>query len=172
MKTVLAFAVAVIVPTSLMVAFYLYGQFSIFEANDPFIWVRTSKWFVMSFIVSGAYVVILGLPTYFVMRRLNAIRWWSTIIAGSVLGAVPMAILSWPLQYSGTGASAIIDGVETLVNGVPTTAGWLQYLLSLAYFGGFGAVSALAFWLVVRNVAQQGVPPDPHASASLRRGVG
>lgn len=153
MKTLLAFLVAILVPTSVMVAFYLFGQFTMFKANDPYIWVRTSKWFLICLMVSSAYVVVLGTPTYFVMRRLNAIRWWSKIIAGFVLGAVPMAIFSWPLQYSG--ASAMSDGVETLVNGVPTSAGWLQYLLSVACFGGLGAVSAFAFWLVVRDVAHK-----------------
>jgi hypothetical protein len=41
---------------------------------------------------------------------------------------------------------------DTLLNvdGVPTLAGWLEFLRILSMFGSLGAVGALVFWLTLR----------------------
>jgi len=41
--------------------------------------------------------------------------------------------------------STSIDGVRTIVNGVPTLAGWMQYLESVSFFGACGAAAAATF---------------------------
>jgi hypothetical protein len=114
----------------------------------------------MCLAVSAAYVVILGVPAYVLLRKLNAIRWWSTTAVGFILGAIPLAILTWPLRYSELRGSASVNGVQTMVDGIPTAAGWLQYMASVSFFGLCGAVSALAFWVVSRNEAQQRAAGD------------
>lgn len=40
--------------------------------------------------------------------------------------------------------------VQTVVDGVPTLAGWLSYANAVAGMGAFGTVGGLAFWVVWR----------------------
>ena len=150
MKTTLAFLAAILVPVGLMTGWYLWDQFATFKPNDPYIWVRTRNFFCLCALISAAYVLVLGIPTYVLLRWRNAVRWWSTIASGFALGAFPVALLSWPLRFS-RGASATIDGIPTLVNGIPTFAGWLQYLELVAFMGACGVASAAAFWLIARR---------------------
>jgi hypothetical protein len=150
MKITLAFLAAILVPVGLMAGWYLWGQFATFKPDDPYIWVRTGHFLILCALISAAFVLVLGIPAYLLLRWRNAVRWWSTIASGFVLGAVPVAVCSWPLRFS-QGASASVDGVPTLVNGIPTFAGWLQYLESVIFFGACGAAAATAFWLIARS---------------------
>ena len=150
MKTTLAFLAAILVPVGLMTVWYLWDQFATFKPNDPYIWVRTGNFLSLCALITAVYVLVLGIPAYLLLRWRNAVRWWSTIASGFVLGAFPVAMFSWPLRFS-RGASATIDGVLTLVNGIPTFAGWLQYLELVAFMGACGAASAAAFWLIARR---------------------
>lgn len=151
MRITFAFLAAILLPTCLMVAWYLYGQFAMFKPDDPYIWVRTKGFLSICFVISAAYVIVLGIPAYALLRWRNAVRWWSTIGAGFILGAIPFALYTWPLRYSNLHTSATFDGVQTMVNGSPTMAGWLQYLEALSFMGACGAVGALAFWVVARK---------------------
>lgn len=150
MKITLAFFAAISVPTCFLAAWYLWSQFATFAPNDPYIWVRTCRFIALCALIAAAHVIVLGIPAYAILRWRNAVRWWSTVASGFILGALPVATVSWPLG-SPPGASASIDGVSTLVDGVPTLAGWLQYLESVAFFGVCGAAAATAFWLVARS---------------------
>ena len=150
MKITLAFLAAILVPVCLMAGWYLWGQFATFKPDDPYIWIRTGHFLILCALISAAFVLVLGIPAYLLLRWRNAVRWWSTIASGFVLGAVPIAVFSWPLRFS-QGASASVDGVPTLVNGIPTFAGWLQYLESVAFFGACGAVAGTTFWLISRS---------------------
>lgn len=151
MKIALSFLAAILLPAFLMTAWYLYGQFSFFEADDPYIWVRTRGFMFMCLLVATAYVLLLGAPTFLLLRKLNAVRSWSTVGAGFILGAIPVAIWAWPLRYSSARISSSSNGISTLIDGVPTMEGWLQYLYGVSFFGACGAVGALAFWLVWRK---------------------
>jgi hypothetical protein len=148
MRLIIAFVAAVLAPTIALVLWYLYGQFQVFDSGDPYIWVRTRGFFVICLLISLAHVVVLGIPTYLVLRWCDALRWWSTFLSGFVLGVIPFGVLSWPLRYASPGSSATVDGVETMVNGVPTTAGWLQYLGGVSFFGACGLFAAMVFWVV------------------------
>jgi len=151
MRIVLAVLAAIVAPAGIMIALYLYGQFTTFEAGDPYIWIRTRNFSIICLLVSTLYVVVLGLPAYLLLRWRHAIRWWSTLIAGFVLAAVPLAILVWPLRFAGPGSSASVNGVATMIDGVPTMAGWVQYLAGVGQMGALGVVGAFAFWLVQRR---------------------
>ncbi|MBU3069011.1 hypothetical protein KOI40_04215 [Aestuariicella sp. G3-2] len=148
MRLVLAFISAIALPTMIMTLWYLYGQFQTFEADDPYIWVRTKGALNLFAIVSGGFVLLLGLPTYLLMRLFKKINFRSTLTAGFVLGAIPMAIITWPLQYIGTKSSSTVNGVQTMIDGVPTLAGWYEYFEGVVFFGLFGFGAALVFWLV------------------------
>ncbi len=148
MRTVLAFIAAIALPTVIMVGWYLYGQFQVFEADDPYIWVRTRGFLGLTAVIVSGFVLVLGLPAYLLLRYLKLVRWWSTLSAGFILGALPMAIFTWPLKYSDMKSSSSVNGVQTMIDGVPTTAGWLQYVEGVLFFGAFGLVAAFVFWLV------------------------
>ena len=148
MKLIGAFLIATIVPAILITAYYLYGQFVIFEPDDPYIWVRTRKFLFSSMFVSGGFVFLLGVPAYFLLRWLKAITWWSTIGAGFLLGAIPAAIFTWPASNSNFSAS--VNGIPTVVKGVPTSEGWLQFLYGSFSIGLLGVAGAFGFWLIWR----------------------
>src|SRR5690606_5351122 len=98
----------------------------------------------------AAHVLVLGVPAYLLLRWRNWVRWWSTIASGFALAALPIALWSWPLRYPELKSSASVNGVQTMIDGVPTAAGWLQYVEGALFFGAFGALSGLAFWLALR----------------------
>lgn len=148
MRTVLAFIAAIALPTVIMVGWYLYGQFQVFEADDPYIWGRTRGFLGLTAVIVSGFVLVLGLPAYLLLRYLKLVRWWSTLSAGFILGALPMAIFTWPLKYSDMKSSSSVNGVQTMIDGVPTTAGWLQYVEGVLFFGAFGLAAAFVFWLV------------------------
>lgn len=163
-KTIIALLAAILLPACGMALWYLYEQFQVFAPDDPYIWVRTRSFFLMCLIASVAYVMALGLPAFLILKRFNAIRWWSTIGMGFLLGAIPFALFTWPLRYPELQTSASVGGVQTMINGIPTLAGWLQYLAGLSSLGACGAVGALAFWLVWRDKPQPTVQADGSAS--------
>ena len=156
MRITLAFLSAAALPALLMVLWYLFGQFQTFEADAPYIWVRTGNFALLCLFFSAAFVFLLGLPAYVVLRWLKLVRCWSTLTAGFILAAVPMAIFTWPLRYPELKTSASVNGVQTMINGVPTMADWFQFVQGVSFFGACGLVGALAFWLVAPNKFRQG----------------
>jgi hypothetical protein len=48
--------------------------------------------FVVTYLVAGAHVLVLGLPAFLLGQRLHAIRWWTCIVVGFVIGGLPIAI--------------------------------------------------------------------------------
>ncbi|MBB5208002.1 hypothetical protein [Chiayiivirga flava] len=165
MRLIIAFGAAVLAPTLALGAWYLYGQFATFESNDPYIWVRTRSFLSICLAISAAHVVVLGIPAYFLMRWRGLLRWWSALLAGFVLGALPAAVITWPLRYASPGSYASSNGVETMVNGVPTVAGWLQYMGGAASFGVCGLVAAAAFCAV------RGMSPNSSSKPTPLRGA-
>jgi hypothetical protein len=161
MRLIIAFAAAVLAPTCALAVWYLYGQFATFDADDPYIWTRTRGFIVICLAISAAHVVVLGIPAYLVLRWRGALRWWSTLLSGFVLGAVPAGVLSWPLRYSDLKSSATVNGVQTMVDGIPTMAGWLQYVGGVSFFGAFGALAAAAFWVVRGMSPNNSFKPKP-----------
>ena len=153
MKTALAFFAAALVPASVMTLWYLYGQFSIFPSDDPYIWVRTKGFVIICVAISALHVFLLGAPAYALLRWRKAVRWWSIIASGFILAATSIALWSWPLRYPELKTSASFNGVQTMIDGVPTAAGWLQYAQGVVFFGALGALSGLAFWLVSRGMS-------------------
>lgn len=116
----------------------------------------------IAFAITLGHSIILGLPLAFLYR---ARRWTrlSTVIAGAFLiGATPVGLVAWPISLSSR-TTASVDGVATIIDGVPTLAGWLGYLKLLGMFGGLGAVGGLVFWLTLR---WSGVPMMTDSNSS------
>ncbi len=110
----------------------------------------------ISFGIALAHAVLLGLPTFLVLRTKNWVNGISTPVAGFIIGAIPVGVLSWPMRYSDLKSNAWTgpERVQTMLDGVPTLAGWLQYLQGLLFFGAFGALGGIAFWATLRVAGQ------------------
>ncbi len=107
----------------------------------------------VSFSLSWQFRLVLWLPAHFLLKQIKRVTWCSTVVSGFLIAATPIAIFLWP--YGSPGSSASSNGVDTMINGVPTLAGWLDYLQAVIFFGGFGLASAFVFWLLSPNKPSQ-----------------
>jgi hypothetical protein len=109
-----------------------------------------------------AHVILLGIPAVLLLQRLHRISWVSSVLAGLMIGALPTAVWAWPLRHAERGVTASDwNGhalVATVVNGVPTWAGWMQYARLVALAGAFGAVGGVAFWWARRRLGRHAGP--------------
>src|SRR5690242_10553304 len=73
-------------------------------------------------VVAAAVVLVLGIPTFFMLRKFQREGWASLAIAGFVLGALPL-VFFWPSHLEGFSSGQNWHGnyVQTYVNGIPTT---------------------------------------------------
>ncbi len=150
MITLLALSTAAIAPAILITLIFLGAELLAPPNSDPYTWARTMSFMVACLSVSSLHVLLLGIPAFALLRWKNAVRWWSTIATGFFLAAVPIAVVTWPLQFAASTTHAAVNGTPTMVNGLPTVAGWVHYAQGPLLFGACGAVGALAFWLVWR----------------------
>jgi hypothetical protein len=110
---------------------------------------------LLAFVLASVWIVLLGLPTFFIFQHRCLVRWWSAAVSGFFLGAIPMALVSWPWRPGLDSGYSAWDGhkmVDYVVHGVPTNAGWVQYFLSSGSVGLMGAATAVMFWLVWRLI--------------------
>jgi hypothetical protein len=148
MRIPCAFLAATFVPALLMIGWYAYGFFAPPLEDDGYIWVRIGHFAIICIMTTTAYVLLLGVPAFLLLRWKHAIRWWSSAGAGLLLGALPLAIWAWPLRYSQPNSTAFYGGVQIVRNGVPTLAGWFQYASGVGFLGLLGAIGGISFWLV------------------------
>jgi len=146
--TLAATLAAAVVPTLILMA--LVGTI----ASDE---ITRDEWWIVAGLLFGialAHVVLLGLPAVLVLRRMRRYRIVPIAIAGALVGALPYAIFSFPTNDV-AGVDQFSDGVQTIANGVVTTAGWMQWLQEAAVFGALGFVGALAFYGLQRAIAEK-----------------
>lgn len=92
----------------------------------------------IALLIAGGHVLVLGLPTYFVMRSRYRVDWMHALIAGFLIGALPLA--AFQLLAS-------------------ATVGQLSFsLLLFLISGGCGLLGGVAFRAVV------GPPADPSSA--------
>lgn len=75
----------------------------------------------VGFVIAGIHVLLFGLPAYLLLRRRMRIDWAQAIIAGIIVGAVPLALWSWLRTGGGFGPSlavALISGVLGMLGGM------------------------------------------------------
>ena len=104
--------------------------------------------------VASAFVAVLGIPIFLILRWLHRARALSLSMSGFFAGAIPLAIYTWPVtsSYSGYSSGGNWYGryVEFFVNGNPTAYGWLNYAHGVAMFGLHGLIGGLMFFWVWR----------------------
>lgn len=120
------------------------------ENWTPFIGV-----IVIIFIVSSLHVIMLGVPAFIVGWYFKSIRWWTSIVASFIIGALPTAIFLWPLKYPQLQTtSSRWNGekmVQTMIGGDPTVTGWTDWVSAFVIMGLFGVSGGITFWLIWRQ---------------------
>jgi hypothetical protein len=116
---------------------------------DVYQWRTLGAIALATLAVAAAHVVLLGFPAFLLLKWKNLARGWTTTGAGLLLGALPMALFSWPGGCPGCSSSS--NGVQTMVDGAPTAAGWLSYAYGVGFFATLGAIGGVCFWLVWRR---------------------
>jgi hypothetical protein len=112
--------------------------------------------FAFTFAIALGHAVLFGLPLFLVFRSKGRINVISCVIFGFAIGAVPIGVLSWPTLHPEPHTLASVDDVPTIINGVITAAGWVNYVKPLIYFGSFGALGGFAFWVALISAGTVG----------------
>jgi hypothetical protein len=78
----------------------------------------------LAFIVAAFHVLLLAVPAYYLLRRKMPIDWAQSIIAGFVIGAVPLGVWAWLISSpyedisAGSLLVAVIPGVLGMLGGL------------------------------------------------------
>lgn len=113
----------------------------------------------LAFVIALIHSFVLGLPLFLILRV--KVKNWGTglsilvaLIAGFAIGAIPWGAFTWPLKISSfvmkTNTWIGPDHVQTVRDGIPTLAGWLEYIKGLSMFGAIGALGGFAFWVALK----------------------
>jgi hypothetical protein len=119
----------------------------------------------LTFIVALAHAIILGLPLFLALRSRFAVGIVTCALGGFGVGAIGIALLGLLGMFFGGSYNASSGGVPTIVNGVPTLAGLVEYAAGVGEMGLVGLAGGLAFWLAMRLSGQ--LTSQPSAEASL-----
>ena len=116
--------------------------------------------FPFALAITLGHAIILGLPAALLYRSRHWARLSAALVGGIMIGIIPGAIVLRPGGAPGTWAS--VGDVATIINGVPTTAAWMQYLEFLSLLGTCGAIGAAVFWSTLRVFGMLKLPdPEP-----------
>lgn len=112
--------------------------------------------FLVAVVVAGAHVLCLGLPAVWVLHKFHRLRLWTVLAAGFVTGCIPVSVLMWPVHVPEIKSSSSYwngrEMVQAEIDGIPTLAGWIDYLQAVALMGLLGMIAALSFWLIFRRI--------------------
>ncbi|MDB5411450.1 MAG: hypothetical protein JWL84_6362 [Rhodospirillales bacterium] len=126
----------------------------------------------IAFAVTLGHSVVLGLPIALVYRAKLWIRPSAAIAGGFLIGMIPGAWIAWPMSLS-LHTRGSVDGIPTIIDGVPTWAGWGQYVEFLGMLGSFGAIGGLVFWVVLKWCGTLEIAtPRPVGAESIRKRSG
>jgi hypothetical protein len=137
-RVALGFLVAPLVPAALwLLPGLLYGATAASYGS-----------FVILIAVYAAYppTLLLGLPTYFVLRRWIRPRFMTILLVAGLIAAVPWSALLLMLpnpQDAWTGAC------HTVVDGRTTWCGYLEGMKFIGLVFGLGAIAGAVFWTCV-----------------------
>jgi hypothetical protein len=116
--------------------------------------------FSLALWIGLALSVPFGLPVAWLLRRRGRFGVAWLVVAGAVLGALGMAVWSWPVRFGDSRASVWIDGQQLLSAGMPTAAGWWTWLTGVCWFAALGALGGAAFWGGWRMVERSEKAPE------------
>jgi hypothetical protein len=117
----------------------------------------------LTFIVALAHAIILGLPLFLFLSSKSRIGIIACSLGGFAVCASGLAVLGLFGMLGGGSYNAWTGGRATVVNGIPTLLGWLEYVQSVGFVGLVGLAGGLTFWLTMRSVR-----PNPSRLKSRR----
>lgn len=134
------------------------GEFSFFSASLAFTLAVLCVAILVS-LLSGSLLLalyisivamahgLLATPIFMYLNNKNKVSFLKCLLFGYLIGSLPIAIFIFPL--SGQGSYSTVNDVATLIDGIPTLAGWRHYFLSFSYFGIIGSSVGIIFWVVL-----------------------
>ena len=123
----------------------------------------------LAFGIALGHAIVPGVPVALWFRARQWKRLSAVLLGAALIGAIPVGLFAWPINPATKSAS--VGGVTTIIDGVPTLAGWLNYLKLMGIFGGFGVVGGLVFWLTLRWSGVLTVDPAGPAPRQRRLGM-
>jgi hypothetical protein len=121
-KTVVSFLITPAIP-ALMISAY-----SLIEDRMGMLGIGII--FVFAYLVASAHGFVLGIPAFLLVKRLNAIHWWTCILGAFLIGGLPIGL--WR-GWSGSAAWRLFGA-----------SGWSESVI----WGLFGASGGFTFWLL------------------------
>ncbi len=138
------------------ILFLLSGLFAgPLESLSATLWYQFLEMFALITYVAALHAVGLGLPIYWLVTYYSAFTYRASLLCGFIAGSLPIAIYMWPLDIFGPKGSTSIQGVKTVIDGIPTLSGWLFYIKSVCVFGFLGSSGALMFKYVLNKFSPQ-----------------
>jgi hypothetical protein len=135
------------------------------EIEEPWNIVVVSQllWLLrLTFIIALAHAIVLGLPLFLFLSSKSRIGIIACSLGGFAVGASGLAVLGLFGMLGGGSYNAWTGGRATVVNGIPTLLGWLEYVQSVGFVGLVGLAGGLTFWLTMRLSCQ--ILPGPRAA--------
>ena len=86
-KTVISFLITPAIPAS------IYSAYSLID-NPRVSMLAIGVIFVFVYLVASAHSFLLGIPAFLLGKRLNVIHWWTCLLAGFLIGGLPIALWS------------------------------------------------------------------------------
>jgi hypothetical protein len=116
----------------------------------------------LTLVVALAHALVLGLPLFLILRSMRKqVGAVACALGGFLVGAVPigLSVLSTAIGMRGP-QSESIGGKATVINGVTTLAGWIEYAQGVGFWGSLGTAGGLSFWGAMRISGQIGGTPN------------
>jgi hypothetical protein len=86
--------------------------------------------------------IFLGVPAWFVAHYFDRRHWYDAVLIGAVLTSAVEFLWAFPSPHSSFGGG----GVDLVVDGRYTVAGWFNAIKIAAAIGFGGAASGLTIW--------------------------
>jgi hypothetical protein len=144
----LAFAAALLSAVTTTLLLTLVTLVRIEEAWNIVVVSETLALARVTFVVCLAPALVLGLPGILLLHAKDRLGIASCALAGFFVGAVPFGLLALTSMFGVRSAST--GGTPTVVNGVPTLAGWIEYVRNVGSIGLFGLAGGLTAWAVTQ----------------------
>jgi hypothetical protein len=121
----------------------------------------------LTFLVALAHAVVFGLPLFLFLRSKSCVGIIACAVGGFIVGAAGPTVLGLLSMFGNSSYNAWSGGRATIVNGVPTLTGWLEYAQSVGFIGLIGLCGGLTFWLTMRLSGQ--IPPEAKVAETPAR---
>ncbi len=138
-KSFLAFMVAPLVPVLFFSGFVL--------GPDKFIQIMP-----LVAVVTYGITLIVALPIYLFMLSRQWLKWWHFALFG-VIPALPFDIVLYLMSFGQEGGMITLRqwGIDLIVEGKRTIAGYIFEIVRLAVYALIGVVAGIVFWFVAHR---------------------